>query len=480
MSDPASPTRILVSDFDSVHQAALWRERGAEGARDRLLSALRTAVLLGEDLTLDRNQLLDGVFFLTLGPDGVAHELGLGPHDRLPMVVKCQPGTVDGGTGRVVPVLRGAGAYAEQDVVVDVDHQLAQVRSDQFRSSSAAVAAVSNQEFPTRWLCGAACDEWHTGCGFSFFDRQTLEHTQILAAIEHAQDVWADAMLSGRVAVVRWDLGPDQDPHGARRDLDVPAALRSTRAFLDEHRDGLRPLAEHALALETPFRKEALLEVDGWLQEHPQVDPEEGRLAMEMWSRAYYRAIAQQDGALYLSFHDGVDDGDLPRAYGLTVPVRGRLERLRDRAFRARTGATLRVEGEILDHMAVISPGAFRQLYTTSRSTARRLIDEQDSGAMFDLAHAAREAVNQAESHARRRAVVVARLVTMTSLAVVVAVLGLVTDLGEMARTQQVLGVSVAAVLGLFAGLPWDDMMEMFRLRRASMTATLQLRTEEF
>ncbi|MDK8252719.1 hypothetical protein QP834_17145, partial [Enterococcus faecalis] len=68
-------------------------------------------------------------------------------------------------------------------------------------------------------------------------------------------------------------------------------------------------------------------------------------MAMDMWSRAYYRAIANQDGAMYLSFYDNSFDSsneDLAARYGLTLPGRSRLQRVRDRAFSSRRAETIR------------------------------------------------------------------------------------------------------------------------------------------
>ena len=62
------PRQIQVADFDSVRQASMWRQHGSAEATKRLVAVLRTAILLGDVLTIDRNQLFDGIFFLSLGP----------------------------------------------------------------------------------------------------------------------------------------------------------------------------------------------------------------------------------------------------------------------------------------------------------------------------------------------------------------------------------------------------------------------------
>lgn len=78
-------TRSLVVDLDSVRQADLWLAQGRGEAVERLRAMVRTAVLLTDEIIVTDAQLLDGVFFLDLGPDGIAAALGLAPGAELPM-----------------------------------------------------------------------------------------------------------------------------------------------------------------------------------------------------------------------------------------------------------------------------------------------------------------------------------------------------------------------------------------------------------
>lgn len=462
-----SPRRILVSDFDSVHQASVWRTHGATEGTTRLISALRTAILLGDELTIDRNQLFDGIFFLTLGPAGVAAALGLSPVDKLPITVTCQPGRSED-LNRFVPALRGAPQAAGYDV--SVDFQLQWVRSDHYRTASSALMAAWGETVANGWLCEPPREHWVRGAGLTRFHTPLDEQERVIAMIEAAQDDWADAMVDGRVAVDRWDRSI------VDVDLDVQGPVRELTNVVTDQGIELRPLAHYILEQDSNVRKVVTTNVYEWTTEHPDLaDEEEARIAMEMWSKAYYQAIARRDGNLYLSFYDGIDDTPLSRSYGLTLPVRSRYQRLKDRAFTSRYGETIRVEGEILDKMLVISPGSFAQLYLLTRDTAKRLIDEQDPQAMYDLAYASREAVNEPDSHAVKRLSTLRRIFFTTLAALVIAGLGLLTDLTDLSGTSQAVLIITAAILGIIAGLPWDDMREFFRLRKNSMTATLTL-----
>lgn len=462
--------RILVSDFDAVHQADSWRRLGAQEAMIRLTSALRTAVLLGDVVTIDRNQLLDGIYFLSLGPHGIASALGLAPHDPLPMVVTCSGDDPHEGD-RTVPVLRGFDIGYDQHI--SIDRQLEWVRGETFRQASSAMMATRGDDVPGGWLCSPPSDSWLPGSGLTRFQTPLRDESSVVGLIERAQDLWAGAMLDGRVAVDSWTRDTGARP------LDIDAALATSLADITAQGRTLTPLAEYLFALPHQRRGAVATDVYDWVGDNPDLaDLNEARMAMEAWSNAYYRAIAEQNGYLYLSFFDGADDSELARTYGLALPKRSRFERLKDRAFRPSRGSTIRVEGEILDRMVEISPGNFAQLYVLTRDTARKLITKQDPQAMYDLAFAAREAVNIPPSHSAKKVSTLRRIALLTTLAVVVTALSLLTDLGDLSAGQQTAAIVGAGILGVIAGLPWDDMAEFFRLRTTSMTATLTMSNE--
>lgn len=70
------------------------------------------------------------------------------------------------------------------------------------------------------------------------------------------------------------------------------------------------------------------------------------------------------------------------------------------------------------------------------------------------------------------------RVLSMSVLAVVISALSLMTDLTDMSTGAQIVAVAVSGILGVVAGLPWDDLAELFRLRGSAMTATLTMSNE--
>jgi hypothetical protein len=81
--------RVMVADFDSVRQKDLWQREGEAEANRRLTAMLRLACLLEGRLILTDSQLLDGIYFVTHGPDDVAGVLGCDP-GRIPLTVSVE------------------------------------------------------------------------------------------------------------------------------------------------------------------------------------------------------------------------------------------------------------------------------------------------------------------------------------------------------------------------------------------------------
>lgn len=82
---PAAATRILVSELDSSAQADRFA-RDPAGATAELTGMLRLGVLISRRVLLTDAMLLDGAYFMRLGPEGVLRELGT-TQARCPLTV---------------------------------------------------------------------------------------------------------------------------------------------------------------------------------------------------------------------------------------------------------------------------------------------------------------------------------------------------------------------------------------------------------
>ncbi|WP_460800576.1 hypothetical protein [Microbacterium sp. GXF6406] len=73
---PESARRILIAELDSPAQAQRFSEKGARAAITELTGMLRVGVLVSGSILVTDAMLLDGEYFMTLGPEGVLNELG--------------------------------------------------------------------------------------------------------------------------------------------------------------------------------------------------------------------------------------------------------------------------------------------------------------------------------------------------------------------------------------------------------------------
>lgn len=482
-------SRITVTNFDALAQSQLWLEVGAEEAIEQLVAMLRAAVLMGVELVVDRNQVLDGVFFLAMGPDRLARQLGLEPGARLPITMNCSPALMDEeADARLVPSHRGR---IPDPVQVSLGRQLHDVATARFLTASSSLAAVSGALPDTSWLAPTPGPEWYPGCGFvdELHPLPVGDVDAALAVIRARQLVWVEAAETGRIAVDTW---------GGQMRME-PALANQRQRLAEATAPDLvpNPLAEHVLGITSTVRKDAIAGINAWAAEH-QTPDQHKRLALALWSRAYYLAIAGKDSCMLISFDQPTETGEpiagsdtrqvrdpellpLERSFGLaTAPSQQGFRRPRwlSRAA-APANRPLRVEGEILDHLRIMDPGTFRQLSRSTRDVVHAWVQDRDPSEMYNIALACRRAVDHGPSHRRVAWVTTLRVVTMTLLALVIAGLTVLPEFFSLTRGQQVTGVVLAAALGVLASLPWDDIVEQYGLRRGAMVATLNLKELE-
>lgn len=174
----SAPLRIRVTNLDSVHQAQTWRRHGPQEAIDRTVSMIRSALLLSEQIIVDRNQLLDGVVLLALGPEGLRWHLGLPHHTPLPLVV--------------------TGSAPAGSPSIGVAEQIAAVTSPTFPSAArAALTPEVAPDSPWEWLLPPMNDPAATRLPTR--DAPTLVGRSLEDDLRAARAAWADAMTRGEV-----------------------------------------------------------------------------------------------------------------------------------------------------------------------------------------------------------------------------------------------------------------------------------------
>lgn len=82
----AAATRVLIAELDSPAQSDRFAQRGARTALTELTGMLRIGVLVSSRILVTDAMLLDGAYFVALGPEGVLRELGAA-QGRYPLTI---------------------------------------------------------------------------------------------------------------------------------------------------------------------------------------------------------------------------------------------------------------------------------------------------------------------------------------------------------------------------------------------------------
>ena len=343
-------TRISVFNLDPVEQSKLWLQRGPVAANTTLIGVLRAALLFGGTVVIDRNQLLEGIFFIAMSPDRLAWHLGLEPGAKLPIEVQLL-GTHTGVETDPGPWRLQDGTYrwgAQGDgIVAHIDGNYAAVKDDKYRVSSPLIALTGGMyelaegvTQPESFSSSATrpTEAWaqsdHLVIPQGVWEKEDIEVAKEVR--KRGRLAWVDAMKSGRVAVRSGEgLGPN--PLGNELSTEPPpnpdklpvvdelaAALTTLEYAHDADRDRTVPCnADHWGTGDTCDRAHVTNRslVARWLDgEHleqlqPPSIPEHLKsrqyadhrsAALGWWTLAYYRAISERDGLRLLTIFNAL------------------------------------------------------------------------------------------------------------------------------------------------------------------------------
>lgn len=444
--DAAPAPRIRLSNLDSFQQALLWRRYGPSEAIERSVAMIRSALLLSSKIVLDRNQLLDGICLLALGPAGLRWSLGIGPWAPLPLVVTGQP--------------------SAETREITVERQLSDVAAPGFLSSArAALDLEGRASGPLQWLLPDA----PTPADNHLPGRRPDE--PIDDAVAAAREEWAEAMRCRAVELVAWEP------------FDLPTHLVAQGRAVEGDHPVLGELLD--LAAVRPSRGAT---VDFLHENRARFGDDECRCAYLWWTNVYYDAISVANDEYRISFTEleamptGGDDtgADDPAAtheremqWGLRSAPRSRMELLRDRLGSRRVGGSgeIRLEGEIVENMRVISPQSFRQLLRTEPGWMAEFWRNPTNRSIYDLALAVRRSVS-VTIEGRNRAVLW-RGVQFLVILLAAVLLGL-RDV-ELVPVDGGWWIMFWASLAVLAAFPWGHLKELLSLSSFSMTATLRI-----
>ena len=427
------PLRIRVTNLDSIHQAQNWLRHGREEAITQVVAMIRSALLLGDEIVMDRNQVLDGIVLLAIGPDDLRWHLGLAPRAPLPLAVTCAPDPVTG--------------------AIDVDAQLAGVRAPAFLSAAAA-ALDPDHRGPLDWL---------------------LPHPQVTPGLRPVGDsatspltstrqAWAEAMRRGDLTLIPW------------QPIDLRPAFEQDRHLIDD-----RPVIIDLLTAMDggTGRSSAIAHLDSL---RPTYGDRECRRAFRWWNQTYYDAICDANDEYRISFdttrsrNDPSSSGSAAEPSGAdqdSPAPRSRWQRIRTRLSTREVPARSEIpfEGEIVDNLRLIPPDSFALLRHTSIHRIREFWERPSNRQIWDLALTVRRSV---DSPWVRRGRLLRDLLLKTGLVVTVAVLLGLRDM-EVLPTDNLWWLLFWAGLAFVVSVPWSMLGELGSLTPFRMTATLRI-----
>ena len=479
--------RIRVTNFDPLQQAQVWLSRGPEKATRVLTAMLRTAILLGEELVIDRNDLLDGIYFLSLGPEGIAHSLGLTTGATLPITLLCEPCEPQD-----LPDAPSVTPCTELERMLDL--QLRTVSAPAYARASSAFGALIGTEprDPTgstsgrEWLFPTPGPSWFPGAGFTDPYHPISSERKAGDAIAVAREGWRQAASHGRLKATPWKKwSPVSEytvSHPSMEDaLDIQR--RTIISSCGPHEKPARHVKE-LLTMTSTSRKAALARIDNLAEgDGPGIDGVERRLLLETWSRPYNQALAWKDDCYLLSFQiaaaGSIGDGvGLPRLrqYGLAPAEETRWRRMLRRRARLSRDVGVAVEGEILDHMEAASPGSFAEMARATEPVITAMQKRQDLKPMLNLALTSRRRFDQGRTHAETMRASLLRGVAISSALLLITAMTLLKDAPNRPEWAPLPLLAATTVLSILAGLPWSDILDVMSMRPSSMSATLSLK----
>lgn len=515
MNSSSAPRRIVVANFDPAEQTRVWLALGADQATRAMLGALRTALIVADTVVVDRNQLLEGIFFIKMTPDRLAWHLGYPPGEALPITV----GLLNPGPGREL-ALEAPGPWTgsagpswarSDDEVHEIDRNYEAVAADKDRVSAPLQALTARYDgsgpagapsvaapAPSKQWCADSNEALTSGDVWSRRD-------DVLARslIDEGRAAWITAMKTGRVVLApRPDQVPDMGlaleraqghahPEGilvsALRDLEQPkpdARLCEVNHSWSQGRGtscGRQHVTQRSLlvrwldgetvpALAPPTMSEEL---------RSSTDHAERVAAFHWWTATYYDAICTRDDLSLLTLHHvvGSEDSSQSGSWGVRSGVqraRSRLSLLRSRLSRqaVASGKELEIEGEIVQNLMEFSPGQFTQLVGYKFVQPGQLWSSQPRRQMFELALAVREIAGERVSRIDQLWSSLGRVAILGALAVAFAL----RDAGVLPERGGFWIVAGWLVLAIGAAFPWSEFKSVLRMSGSELQSTVRIR----
>lgn len=487
-------TTVTVTDFDALAQARSWATFGPRTAKKRFTAMLRMAYLVGAGIYVDRNQLLDGVCFLALGPRGVARALGLDSESPLPLIVG---GNLSG--------LRPGSIVAERDRERWVFAQMSAISRPDFLSSAQYVLGVNPCVRGRQWrklMCGLRPQEVPLGelIGSTrgspsqktagAFDGGSLGS---IRELREARSRWCLELANGSISLVQWpSITPMADGFWAPLEevklsgdaIKVAEMLREWSVDYASNHNGLVSRSAVIAFLAGWARGQG--ESFGLCRADRRVH---AAAAFRWWSYLYLEASQAAEGTdldqVRLTFWDTgrelVESAsrrqvEAERQWLVRVPQVSRRTQVWQRLFPSRRALeSFRVSGELIANLRAMDPIEYRLLCCHPLAVAIKDEVGLSVATGHDLGVAIRDVqLDDRTWHQRMRAVTV-RFALLFAVAVLLSLrdAGLLSWVGTF-------DLLFWPVLAVGAAFPFDEAREALTMSRSTMTANLRANRKEF
>ncbi|WP_421083960.1 hypothetical protein [Rothia nasimurium] len=387
MSDNSNG-RVRIFNFDPVEQAKLWVSLGPEEAIKTLNGYLRTAVLIGEQVVLDRNDLLDGIYFLSLGPEGIAEVLGVPNYEKLPLLIMGFPinnnkwDKYAKDSQRVIPREKALPNSFNSNISlqlrpISINQQLDETDSIKYWKSSSALyaslGALNETENSSSWMIGEDFTKVFPGSGFTH-KNLTVDGAEVIKnLIRDSREKWATAIYKGKVdaqAFRSWgELS--ETPENNNEKNEARAIKQALENIIPRSSNDL--LAKELHSLPTTTARKTITE---YLTHHTFIScPRCKYYVQTLWSKAYAQALAWKDQAVLLTFPSPAEpkfNRDLSSSHQnclfcnqkqySSVP---KSPVSKKEGYNRSANKSIAIPGGLIDQLRNIGPDSYRFLYNS-------------------------------------------------------------------------------------------------------------------
>jgi hypothetical protein len=508
--------KISIFNFDPVEQNKLWLQLGPARARKLLVGVLRTALLLGKSVELDRNQVFEGVFFTSMTPDKLRWHLGLEPDSAIPLSIRLLPTKV------IAPLAPGPWQLSKDGMAWGVDLEVEKcIRANLLAvqntdRASSPLIALTDGKYDGSSIHESASE--HSSSGATSTDKYKLSDVTVMPQhiwkqydLEVARDLrdkaresWMLEMLSGRIAVRTPEefeedirgIGPalelNPKPNTDNRTVKQLVELLMKLEYTDEAKrkasiqcttthSGLDCKLHHVTTRSLITRWLDGETIKEFSIEHLPVNLRGAEFvahrsaALAWWTKAYYSWITSRDKTTLLTLSGvlqsptGFPEGQAQeeeRAWQLIPTKVGfwkRIGKVMSSRYKSSASKNLTLGGQVVDELASFTPEQYSRVRAALESRTERQRTTKWNNSLNELSLAVIEHGHDETPRKTKINRAIFRTLLLTSLA---ALIFLIEE--GIIRLPGSGWFVVALVLSGLTAIPWGEFAALTRMYDSS------------